>query len=75
MTLTWDFPALATWKQLDLEDAYIVARAAVRFAETGEGDLRWAPPYYRLRAGRHDLILAIDHGGGSTCVLHVYRAR
>lgn len=75
MKLTWDFPARATWEQLDLPDAVAVARAAVRFAEAGEGDLRWTPPHHVLRAGRHDLWLAIDTSTTTICVLRILRAR
>jgi hypothetical protein len=75
VNLTWDFPAQTTWKQLDPADAHVVARAAYRLAEAGEGDLQWEPPYYRLRAGRFDLALALDRRTETICVLHIYRAR
>jgi hypothetical protein len=74
--LIWDYPAQWTWKQLDPADAYVVARAAHRFAEAGEGDVRWTPPYFRLRAGRFELELTItEDDGGTVSVHHIYRAR
>lgn len=75
MNVTWDYPAERTWKELDLGDAYVVARAVYRLAETGEGELRKAPPYYRLRAGRFDLELTMDPEADTLCVLHIYRAK
>ncbi|HZF54321.1 MAG TPA: hypothetical protein VE093_36995 [Polyangiaceae bacterium] len=68
----WSLAAEATWKKLSMGDATLVAKAAVRFAETGQGDLevisRDAKPTVRLRAGRFVLTAlckpydgAVDH--------------
>ena len=50
----WSIAAESTWKKLPVGDATLVARAAVRFAETGEGDFevidRGSRPTVRLRA-------------------------
>ena len=56
----WDFPALATFYDLEPRHAAAVDRAIIRFVETGEGDLTWVPPYHRLRAGPFDLALSLD---------------
>lgn len=47
----------------------------IRFAEHGEGDLLWDPPYHLLRAGFYDLALSIDVEARTMAVLRIYRAR
>ena len=71
----WDFPALVTFYDLRMSDAAAVDRAVIRFAETGEGGLEREPPYYRLRTGTHDALLAIDHEARMVTVLRILRAR
>ena len=53
----------------------VIARAAVRFAERGEGQVEWAAPYHRLRAGFYDLALSVDTRSRVTTVIRIYRAR
>jgi hypothetical protein len=38
------------------------------------GQIEWDPPYYILRAGFHDVLLAIDREARSLTVLRIYRA-
>ena len=71
----WNFPALARFYALGMETATVVDRAVVRFAATGEGRLEWAPPYHRLRAGSHEVALAIDLQARTVTVMRIYRAR
>lgn len=54
----------------------IVDRAAIRFAERGEGEVAREGPYYLLRAGKYELVLAIVTAEQQITVLHVrtYRA-
>lgn len=56
----WDWGALATFYRLPPHSAALADRAVLRYAATGEGELESEPPYYILRAGRHDLMLTID---------------
>lgn len=58
-----------------MHSAAMVDRAIIRFAETGDGQLEWEPPYYRLRAGMHDALLTIDPEARTLKVLRIYRAR
>ena len=51
---------------LPVHTATLVARAVIRFAETGEGDLGWDPPYHVLRAGFHNVLLTIEPRGFGT---------
>jgi len=71
----WDFPALVTFYELRASSAATVDRAVLHFIETGEGDLEHEPPYYRLRTGTHDALLAIDHEAHMVTVLRILRAR
>lgn len=71
--IIWHFPALAVFYNLPIHSATVLDRAVIRFAERGEGELEWDPPHYRLRAGVHDAILAIDAQAGTVTVLRVYR--
>jgi len=71
----WDYPALGTFYRLPPHSAALVARVALRCASTGEGDIEHEPPYYRLRAGKHDLTLTIDFEARTITVLRIYRAR
>lgn len=73
--IVWHRPALVTLNQLPMHSAMMVDRAVIRFAETGHGHLEWDPPYHRLRAGFHDLILSIDRAARTLTVLRIYRMR
>lgn len=74
-TVTWDWPALATFYRLPLHTATMVDRAVIRLAESGEGRLEWVAPHYRLRVGLCELALTIDHEEQTVTVLRIYRAR
>ena len=71
----WDWPALVTFYRLAPHTATIVDRAVIRFVEWGEGHVEQRPPYVRLRAGFHDVVLIVDRNDGLVTVLRVYRAR
>lgn len=71
----WHFPALRVFYSLPMHSATILDRAVIRFAEKGEGELDADPPHFRLRAGLHDALLAIDVHGHTLTVLRVYRMR
>ena len=58
--ILWNWPALVSFYNLHPHTAMIVDRAVIRFAEHGEGHLRWVAPYHRLRAGLYDAVLALD---------------
>lgn len=73
--IVWNYPALFTLYRLPMHSAVMVDRAIIRFAETGDGQLEWEPPYYRLRAGMHDALLTIDAEARTVTVLRIYRAR
>jgi mRNA-degrading endonuclease RelE of RelBE toxin-antitoxin system len=72
----WALAAEATWKKLSMGDATLVAKAAVRFAETGQGDLevisRDAKPTVRLRAGRFVLTIAVPKDEHIVVVIWLY---
>ncbi len=71
----WAPAALFVFHELPIHSATIVDRAVIRLAYTGEGDLEWDPPYHRLRAGVHDVMLGIDLDARTVTVLRIYRAR
>lgn len=71
----WDYPALVAFYRLRMHEAMAVDRAVIRFSETGEGRLEHEPPYYWLRIGTHDALLAIDHDTRTVTVLRIFRAR
>ena len=73
--IVWNHPALVRFYQLRLSEATAVDRAVIRFAESGEGRLTWVAPHYRLGAGVHDAVLAIDGQAETVTVLRIYRAR
>ena len=75
LRIAWGHPAFATFYTLHLKQAEAVDRAVIRFAETGEGNLEREPPYYRLRTGTHDALLAIDYEARMMTVLRILRAR
>ncbi|XXX71913.1 hypothetical protein WMF30_30135 [Sorangium sp. So ce134] len=58
--VVWNFPALVTFYSRPMHSAFMIDRAVVRFAETGEVELAWEAPYHLLSAGFHDAVLAID---------------
>jgi hypothetical protein len=78
LAVVWDHAARGYWDHLSPGDALRVDRAVLRFAETGEGDVRWEPPYHRLRvAGRvgfYQADLVVDREAGTMIVLQIYRA-
>lgn len=71
----WHPAALHVFYRLPLHTATLIDRATIRFAETGEGDLRWDPPHHVLYTGFHNVLLAIDLADGAIAVLRIYRAR
>ncbi|WP_437668689.1 hypothetical protein [Sorangium sp. So ce131] len=75
LRVVWNFPALVTFYNLPMHSAFMIDRAVVRFAETGEGELAWEPPYHLLSAGFHDVVLAIDREARTIAVLRIYRVR
>jgi hypothetical protein len=74
-TVVWDPAALFVFYRLPMHTATIVDRAVITFAETGKGELDWDPPYHLLRAGKHDVVLAIDVKTRTLTVLRIHRAR
>jgi hypothetical protein len=58
-----------------MHSAALVDRAVIRFADSGEGQLDWDPPYHLLRAGFYDLVLVMNRANSSVTVLRIYRAR
>ncbi len=73
--ITWGPAALQTFYDLPMHSAFILDRAVIRFATTGEGQLEWVAPHHRLRAGVHDLVLHVDRDARTIDVLFVCRAR
>jgi hypothetical protein len=73
--ILWHQAALFAFYRLPLHTATLVDRATVLFAETGEGRLEWVAPYHRLRAGKHELVIAIDREKRVFTVLGIYRSR
>lgn len=71
----WDPAALFVFYRLPRSAAEQADRAVIALAESGEGHLEWVAPYHRLRAEKHDLVLAIDTRAFSITVLHIFRAR
>jgi hypothetical protein len=74
-SIVWGPAALFVFYSLPMHSATLVDRAVIRLAQTGEGHLEWDPPYHRLRAGVHDVVLAIDLDAKTVTVLRIYRAR
>ena len=70
----WDYPALATFYKLRMEEAAAVDRATLAFAERGEGKLGRQGPHWVLRAGSHIAVLAIDREAGTVTILSIHRA-
>jgi hypothetical protein len=73
--ILWAPAALYRFYRLPIHSAALADRTMIRFAETGEGHLEWDPPHHLLRAGLHDLVLAIDRAGRTVTVLRIYRVR
>ena len=73
--ILWNFPAVATFQKLPMHSAFLIDRAVIRFAETCQGEVTKALPYYRLRAGFYDAVLAIDRETRTITVLRIYRGR
>jgi hypothetical protein len=71
--VVWDYPALTRWYQLPRKTAETLAVAVVRFSETGEGDIEWAAPYYRLRTSTHEIALSVDREARTITVIRFYR--
>jgi hypothetical protein len=72
--IIWNYPALRVFYNLPRHSATLLDRTVIRFAERGEGEIEWDPPHYRLRAGIHDAMLAIDEAARIVYVVRVYRA-
>lgn len=75
LTVLWDFPATAVRIQLGMKAQAAICRAVIRYAETGEGDVRQDVPYHRLRVDDFEALLKVDRDAGTVCVLRIYRAR
>jgi hypothetical protein len=73
-TIIWSPTALHAFYRLAPHTAMIVDRAVIRLADHGEGVLRWAAPYHRLRAGLHEVALRRDEQARTIDVLFLYRA-
>lgn len=73
--VAWSAAALRVFYRLHIHSATLVDRTVIRFAETGEGELAWEPPYYHLRAGKFDVLMTIDGDAELVAVLHIYRTR
>lgn len=73
--ILWGPQARFVFYRLPIHSAALADRAVLRYAATGEGELESEPPYYILRAGKHDLMLAIDFEARTITVLRIYRAR
>ncbi len=74
-SILWGPAALWTFYRLPRHSAFIVDRAVIHFATTGEGPIEWVAPHYRLRAGMHELALHIDREARTIDVLFVYRVQ
>lgn len=75
VAILWDPAALFVFYRLPRSVAERVDGAVIALAERGEGRVEWVAPYHRLRAGKHDVALAIDPLALTITVLHIYRAR
>ena len=71
----WHPAALSVFYRLPMHSATRMDRAVILFAETGQGQIEWVAPYYRLRAGGFDVAVAIDRGKRTLTVLRVHRGR
>ena len=63
----WSKSAETFWRNVPIKDAESAASAAIRFAETGEGDLRTLPDdpagHLRLYVGDYVLFISVDEAG------------
>ena len=73
LRIVWNHPALVTFYGLRVHEATAVDRAVIRFSETGDGQLTWVAPHYRLRAGAFDAVLSIQRDARVITVLRIYR--
>lgn len=74
--IAWSHAARWKFYELHPHTAMIVDRAVIRFAERGEGEITREGPYYHLRAGKYELVLAVVPAEQQITVLHIraYRA-
>ena len=75
VTVLWSPAALFVLYRLSRSAAETVDGAVLLLAHRGEGHLEWVAPYHRLRAGKHDVMLAIDPDALAITVLSIFRAR
>lgn len=75
VTVLWSPAALFVLYRLPRSAAEVVDGAVLLLAHRGEGRLEWVAPYHRLRAGKHDVMLAINARELSITVLNIYRVR
>ncbi len=75
LAIHWDPAALYILHRLRMKAATAVDRAVIRFAETGEGELDWEPPYHWLGADTHQAMLSIDLQARTVTVLRIYRRK
>ncbi len=73
LRIAWNYPALITLYDLRVHSAMLVDRAVIRFAATGEGDVRKIPLYYQLRVGVFRVLFAVDREAGTMNVLFLHR--
>ena len=73
LRIAWNYPALIALYELRMHSAMLVDRAVIRFAETGEGDVRKIPPYYQLRVGAFRVFFAVDREARTMNVLFLHR--
>jgi mRNA-degrading endonuclease RelE of RelBE toxin-antitoxin system len=63
----WSTSAEAFWRNIPVAEAQSAAAAAIRFAETGEGDIRTLPEdptsHLRLYIGDYVLFISVDEAG------------
>jgi hypothetical protein len=73
LRIAWDYPALVAFHTLHPHHAMLVDRAIIRFAETGQGQVEWLPPYYRLHVGAFRVRFGVDRESRTMNVLYLYR--
>ncbi|MBK8258856.1 MAG: hypothetical protein IPK82_40130 [Polyangiaceae bacterium] len=75
VTVLWDPAALFVFYCLPPLVSARIDRSVIAFAERGEGHVEWAAPYYRLKAGKHDVVFTVDEPTLTMTVLQILRMR
>lgn len=73
--IAWCPPALAVFYELRSHSAMLLDRTVVRYAETGQGELRREDPYLALRGGGYDAIVVLDRRTRTLNVVWIRRHR